>query len=221
MKITKLKLSVLAICMTTCGAAAAQTAGTVMIKGGYNHFDTHVTSGDITGSPGAKIDVGQAGNVFGSIAYMLTDNIATELTLGLPPNHDIYASGTIAAVGKIASADILPLALSIQYRFFEAKSAFRPYVGIGVVRGMFRNVKGTPTLTAITHPGGPETTASIDSVWGLTIQAGFSYALNDNWFIDCVIVPMFIKTTARLSTGQTVEAKVNPVGFNLSVGYRF
>lgn len=217
----KLKLGVLAICMTVCGTAAAQTAGTVMVKGGYNQFYPQIKSDDITGVPGGKIDVGKAGNVFGSVAYMLTDNIATEFTLGAPPNHDIYASGTIAAAGKIASADILPPALSIQYRFFEAKSAFRPYVGIGVIRAMFRNAKGTPTLTAITNPGGPETTISIDSAWGLATQAGCSYALNDKWFIDGAIVPMFLKTTARLSTGQTVDVRINPVGVNLSLGYRF
>lgn len=221
MKITNLVLSAFTICMGTCGMAAAQTAGTVMIKGGYNHFYPQVKSDDISGVPGAKIDVGKAGDVFGSIAYMLTDNIATELMLGVPPNQDIYGSGTIAAAGKIASADVLPPALSIQYRFFEAKSAFRPYVGLGIIRAMFRNVKGTPTLTALTNPGGPETTVSIDSMWGMSAQVGVSYALNDKWFIDGAVIPMFIKTTARLSTGQTVDTKINPIVVNLSVGYRF
>ncbi len=76
-------------------------------------------------------------------------------------------------------------------------------------------------LTALTNPGGSPTTLSIDSVWGLTTQIGFSYALNEKWFIDGAVIPMFIKSTARLSTGQTVDATVNPVGVNLSVGYRF
>jgi len=221
MKIIGLKLSALAICMTICGAAAAQTAGTVMVKGGYNEFYPQVKSGDITGFPGAKIDVGKAGGLFGSVAYMFTDNIATEFSLGVPPNHDIYASGTIAAAGKIASADILPPSLSLQYRFHEAHSAFRPYVGIGIIRAMFRNANGTPMLTAISNPAGPKTTISIDSAWGLSAQMGVSYALNDKWFLDGAVIPSFLKTTARLSTGQTVDVKVNPVGANLAVGYRF
>lgn len=207
--------------MTICGAVAAQTAGTVLVKGGYNEFYPQVKSGDITGFPGAKIDVSKAGGVFGSVTYMLTDNIATEFSLGVPPNHDIYASGTIAAAGKIASADILPPFLSLKYRFYEAHSSFRPYVGFGIIHASFRNAKGTSMLTAISHPAGTETTISIDSGWGLSAQIGVAYALNDKWFVDGAIIPSFLKTTARLSTGQTVDVKVNPVGVNLAVGYRF
>lgn len=216
-----IKCTLLASLFLVSNYVSAQTAGTIMLKGGYNEFYPQVKSGDITGVPGGKIDVKRAGQLFGSVAYMISDNIATELSIGVPPNHDIYGAGTVSPVGKIATTDILPPGLSLQYRFFSPESSFRPYVGIGVVRGMFRNTKTEPVLTAITNPTGPATTMKIENAWGSMAQFGMTYAVDTKWFIDAAVVPTYLKTIAHLSTGQSVEAKVSPVGVNVSLGYRF
>lgn len=221
MRFTAFKFRALAACLAFVGTAAAQTAGTVMLKGGYNQFHPQVKSGDITGVPGAQVGVGKAGNAFGALDYMLTNNVSTELAFGVPPKHDIHGSGLLFGVRKIASSDILPATLSIKYRFLDAQSTLRPFVGLGIVRAVFRNSQGDPTLTALTNPSGPQTAISIDAVWGVAAQIGASYALSDRWFIEGAIAPSFIKTTARLSTGQTVDLKINPVGVNLAIGYRF
>src|SRR5687767_3392748 len=117
MKHFKLLFAVAALLTITASTAIAQTSGTWLIKGGYNHLFPQVKSGDITGVPNGKVDVSDGGSLFGSIAYMITDNVATELTLGVPPKHDITGDGSIAAAGKIANAKIVPPMLSLQHRF--------------------------------------------------------------------------------------------------------
>jgi outer membrane protein len=108
-----------------------------------------------------------------------------------------------------------------QYRFFDAKEQFRPYLGAGATYASFGGGKGTAALTAITNPGGPQTTPSADSAFGLSIQGGASYAINEKWFIDGNIIKTFIKVKNKLSTGQTLDAKLNPLSVGLAVGYRF
>jgi outer membrane protein len=106
----------------TCFAAvafdvAAQSDGTWGAKAGYNQFRPQVESGDITGVPGAKVDVDKGGAVFGSVSYMITDNISGELAFGVPPKLDIKGDGVIAQAGKIADTKVWSPILMGQYRF--------------------------------------------------------------------------------------------------------
>lgn len=192
-----------------------------MIKVGYNHFFPNVKSGEITGIPGSAIDVGNSGNAIASLAYSIDDHWNLEFTVGVPPKSSVRADGTIAQVGKIATARIAPPALSLQYRFFEAHSALRPYVGAGIVRSSFPDVESEPILTQITNPGGPTTRVSIDSKFATAVQVGAVYSITDDIFLDAAVIQFFIKTTAYLSTGQSVTARVNPLAINASIGYRF
>ena len=202
------------------GQAAAQTKSVWSVKAGYNHFFPQVKSGDITGVPGGKVDVSDAGGPFVSAAYMFSDNVSAELGFGVPPKLDIEGRGTIEQAGKIADAKVLSPILIFQYRFGRRDLVLRPYVGLGAAYTKFTNVTPAPVLSALTNPGGV-TTATIDDAWGAVAQIGTAYNLNKHWFVDGSIVPTRVKTTARLSTGQSVDVKINPVLVNLAVGYRF
>lgn len=202
------------------GQATAQTESVWSIKAGYNHLFPQVKSGDITGVPGGKVDVGDGGGPFVSAAYMFSDNVSTELGFGVPPKLDIKGRGTIEQAGKIADAKVLSPILMLQYRFGRPDAVFRPYVGLGSTYTMYNSVTTTPILSILTNPSGV-TTASIDNAWGGVAQIGATYKLNKHWFVDGSIVPSRVKTTAHLSTGQSVELKVDPLLVNLGVGYRF
>ncbi|WP_075790606.1 OmpW/AlkL family protein [Massilia putida] len=202
------------------GNALAQSAGTWSGKVGYNEFMPKVSSGDITGVPNGKVDVGNGGGIFGSAMYMLTDQASVELAFGVPPKLDIEGRGTIEKAGKIADTKVWSPILMFQYRFGGTDSLFRPYVGLGGTYTKYTSVTTTPMLSMLTNPGGT-TTASIDSAWGFVGQVGATYKLSDHWFLDGSIVPMRLKTTAHLSTGQSVDVSVNPLLVNLAVGYRF
>ena len=202
------------------GQATAQTESVWSVKAGYNHLFPQVKSGDITGVPGGKVDVGDGGGPFVSAAYMFSDNVSAELGFGVPPKLDIKGRGTIEQAGKIADAKVLSPILMFQYRFGRPDAVFRPYVGLGSTYTMYNSVTTTPILSILTNPSGV-TTASIDNAWGAVAQIGATYKLNRHWFVDGSIVPSRVKTTAHLSTGQSVELKVDPLLVNLGVGYRF
>lgn len=202
------------------GNAAAQTSGTWSGKVGYNHFFPQVKSGDITGVPNGKVDVGNGGALFASAAYMLNEHVSAELAFGVPPKLDIKGKGSIAAAGKIADAKVWSPILMLQYRVGAPEATFRPYIGVGATYTRYSDVTTTPVLSMLTNPGG-QTSASIDHAWGVVAQLGATYNLNDRWFVDGSVVPMRVKTTARLSTGQSVDVSVNPVLVNIALGYRF
>jgi outer membrane protein len=202
------------------GQAVAQTKSVWSVKAGYNYFFPQVRSGDITGVPGGKVDVGDGGAPFVSAAYMFSDHVSAELGFGVPPKLDIKGRGTIEQAGKIADAKVLSPILMFQYRFGRPDAVFRPCVGLGATFTKYISVTTTPILSMLTNPSGV-TTATIDNAWGAVAQIGATYKLNEHWFVDGSIVPMRVKTAAHLSTGQSVNLKVDPVLVNLAVGYRF
>jgi outer membrane protein len=204
-------------------AAHAQSAGTWQATVGVVNIAPQVDSGNLSAPslPNTKIDVKPATTVILGVTYMVTDNFSAHLALGWPPRHEIVGADAINGVGKLGSIVQYSPTLLGQYRFFDAKEQFRPYLGAGATYASFGGGKGTAALTAITNPGGPQTTPSADSAFGLSIQGGASYAINEKWFVDGHIIKTFIKVKNKLSTGQTLDAKLNPLSVGLAVGYRF
>ena len=214
----------LAFLLLTCGSAAlAQSAGTLMIKVGANKIAPHVTSGDLSSPsiPGTKIDVKSASSVVFTAAYMLTDAWSLEFYAGLPYEHEVVGDGTIKGVGKLGTVKQVSPTLFGQYRFFEAGSAFRPYLGLGLTYAYFYGEKGSGTLTALTNAGGQPTRLSATSAFGLSPEVGATYRFDEHWFVDAAVVKTYVKNKTTLSTGQTISTKLDPVSTNLSVGYRF
>jgi len=61
----------------------------------------------------------------------------------------------------------------------------------------------------------------VDSKFALSPGLGVSIMLNDKWFADVSYVKTLLKTTNTLSTGQTVETRLNPSVISIGVGMRF
>ncbi len=215
-------LVVLAACAAT--TAHAQVAGTISVRAGATRIMPDVSSGNLSepSFPGTKIDVGNATQISGGINYMVTDNIAVDLPLALPFKHSFYGDGAIAGTGKLGQVKVLPMTLFAQYYFLDAKSSFRPFVGVGLTYAKFFKNRTTATLSGLTGggPGNP-TTAKMDNRFAITPQVGFTYAINDKWFVDASYYKSFLKSKAHLSTGQSIAVKLNPDVVSVSVGYRF
>jgi outer membrane protein len=72
------------------------------------------------------------------IGRFLTDHIAVNATLGLPPHINIYGGGTIGVLpdgkggftGKLGEITYGPTAFTMQYHFTR-EGRIRPYVGVG------------------------------------------------------------------------------------------
>jgi len=217
------KLALAALLCAVGSAAMAQSAGSWMVKAGVNNISPKVDSGDLSppSMPGTKIDVEGATSLIVTAAYMVTDNFSVEFYAGLPYEHDVVGDGAIAGVGKLGSVKQVSPTLFAQWRFFDAKAQFRPYVGLGLTYAYFYDEEGSGTLTALTNPGGPPTHMSASSAWGLSPQIGAAYQFDQHWFVDGSIIKSFIKNTNTLSTGQTIDTKLDPLSANISVGYRF
>ncbi len=205
-------------------AAHAQGAGTLMLRAGVTQIRPNVDSGDLTAPSfvGARVDIQSDTQPSGGLTYMLTDHLSVDLPLELPFKHEIVGDGAIAGVGKIGEVRALPFTVFGQYRFLPPTSAFRPYVGAGLTYVKFYKERSTAALNGLTGgtPANP-TLLSIQSKFAPTLQLGATYALNTKWFIDLSLTRTFLKTRTTLSTGQTLDATLNPDSIGLSLGYVF
>ena len=218
------KLSLVALALVAGSAAHAQSAGTWMARVGAIGLYPQVSSGNLSppAFPNTQTDVSSDWTLGGGITYMITDNWSVDVPLALPFTHTLTGAGAIAGVGTIGTTKALPATLFAQYRFGDAKAAFRPYLGAGLTYAYFYDENATNTLNALSGgtPSNP-TTFSIESKFALGVQAGATYAFNERWFLDGMVGYTWLKNTTTLSTGQTQPMTLNPVSVAISVGYKF
>lgn len=219
-----LKVLAVSAAMAASAAASAQSAGTLLVKVGIDQITPQVSSGDLSAPalPGTKAAVGSDTKPIFSVAYMFTDHISVEAFGALPFKHELSGAGSIAGTGKIGSTEVLPPTVLLQYRFMPATSKFRPYVGAGLTYAYFQKETGSGQLTALTNTGNAtSTTFKLDGRFGATLGVGATFAFKDRWFADLCINKTFLKTSAKFSTGQTMDIKLDPVAVGLSLGYAF
>jgi len=221
---TKFLLGAAATLLAT-GSAFAQSAGSFVVYAGGAQINPQVESGDLTAPslPGTKVDVKKASQFLGGITYYWTDNISFDLPITVVPfKHDVVGAGAIDGVGKLGTVKALPMTLLAQYRFGEANSTIRPFIGAGLTYGYFYKPKSTATLSAITGgtPSNP-TLLSMKSKLGTTLELGAAYNVTRDWSASLSVTKTFLKTTGSLSTGQTIETTLDPVSIKFGIGYRF
>lgn len=213
--------ALLAAC--ACGTVLAQSAGSISASIGVTQIAPSVSSGNLSAPslPGSQVSITNSTRLTGAVNYMLTDAIALHLPLGLGFKHSISGAGAIAGVGKLAETKALPITLIAQYRLMDANATFRPYVGAGASYVKFYDTVGTGVLTGLTNPGGPATGASFKSKLAPTIQLGAVINFNEKWYVDLAYSKTFIKTRGTLTTGQTLDVKLDPNAYSFQVGYKF
>lgn len=213
-----------AACLACAGVAQAQSAGTLVARVGATSIQPQTDSGNLSApsAVGTKLDVRKASQITAGVSYFWSDNIALDLPIGLPFEHDIVGAGAINGVGKLGSVKALPVTLLAQYHFGKADSQLRPYVGVGATYARLYDTEATAVLSGITggSPARP-TTLSMKSGWGTTVELGLNVKVTGPWSVNVSAKNTFIKTTGRLSTGQTVDVKLDPQVYSLAVGYQF
>ncbi|WP_168795415.1 OmpW/AlkL family protein [Paraburkholderia aromaticivorans] len=240
----KLKQAVTGIaalaCMTT--AAHAQSAGSFFVTSGWFHLAPQSSSQPLTvtsigGSPtniteantGATLS--SADTIGFTAGYFVTDHIAAEFVIGVPPSFDLEGSGSLAQFGKLGQAKQWSPTLLFKYYFNAPTATFRPYLGIGVSRIWFTDEKITNSAFEANVLHGP-TTVTTDSSWEPVFNAGFTYAFNQHWFAGVSISYLPLSTTAKLNTAANTpvgtlnvqsqtKIKLNPIVSYVNIGYRF
>mgnify|MGYP000010428153 FL=1 len=219
-----IKFSLAALALVAGAAAQAQSAGSWMVRAGGIGLYPQVSSGNLSPPawPNTQTDVSSDWTLGGGITYMITDNWSVDVPVALPFTHTLTGAGAIAGVGTIGTTKALPVTVWGQYRFGEAKSTFRPYLGAGLTYAYFFDENATNTLNALSGgtPSNP-TTFSIQSKFAFGVQAGATYAFNERWFLDGMVGYTWLKNTTTLSTGQTQPMTLNPVSVAISIGYKF
>lgn len=206
-----------------CTLATAQQAGGFSASIGLTQISPSVSSGNLSAPslPGTQVSITNSTRLTGAVNYMLNDNIALHVPIGFGFKHSVNGAGAISGVGKLADTKALPITLIGQYRFLDTNALFRPYVGAGASYVKFYNTDGTGVLTALTNPGGPATGLSFKSKLAPTFQLGGIINLSDRWYVDASYSKTLIKTRGTLTTGQTIDVKLDPNAYTLQVGYKF
>lgn len=147
------------------------------------------------------------------ITYFFTDNIAAELILGTTP-HTARGSGSIAGLGEIGKAWLLPPTLTLQYHF-NVTDEIKPYVGAGVNYTMFYNEK----------PRGDFSSFNLKNTFGVALQAGVDIKLDDHWGLNFDVKKLFLEpeVNATLPGAGAVSGKVklDPWLIGTGISYRF
>lgn len=80
--------------------------------------------------PGADLSTFEHWTPTIQVGRFITRKVAVNLTIGLPPEIDIYGGGSIGALPKLGQVRYGPTALTAQYHFTRS-GRVRPYVGAG------------------------------------------------------------------------------------------
>ncbi|MCM0608954.1 MAG: OmpW family protein [Ideonella sp. WA131b] len=206
------------------GLAAAQGAGSWLLRGGATTIQPQVQSGDLStpSTPRSQADLESDTQATAGITYMITDRWALDLPLSAGFKHDLVGAGALAGVGRLAEVKLLPISLMLQWRFGEADAALRPYLGLGPTYARFYGSRSTAALSGITggSPARP-TTLEIESKWTASVQLGAAWRVAPRWQLDAAVSHTPLKTEGRLSTGQTLPMKLDPLSLSLGLAYRF
>lgn len=145
------------------------------------------------------------------ISYFFTDRIAAELILGVTP-HDVMAVGTAAGNVDLGDVTLLPPTLTLQYHFLP-EGTIHPYVGAGINYTVFFN----EDLPA----GGIATSINYDNSFGLALQGGIDFDVNENWFFNVDVKYIDINTDVTINNAITADVDIDPWVFGIGVGRRF
>lgn len=223
----------LAPALLAASIAQAHQAGDIIVRAGAVTVDPREDSGRLNldgaaaGGTSATLDSDtQLGLNF---AYMLTDKVGIELLAATPFSHEVGVKGVSAFTnipgldGKLADIKHLPPTLSVVYYPLSGASAFQPYVGAGINYTTFfqedlssaRKAQGFSSL-------------ELDDSFGLALQVGADYMLNDKWMVNAQVRYIDIDTEAtvkgptELGVQKTkVDVDVDPFVYMVGLGYKF
>ena len=136
------------------------------------------------------------------VSYFFTPNIATELILTVPQQHDLSSNGT-----KIGTITHLPPTLLLQYHFNA--SGFKPYVGAGINYTAF---------TAVDLPAGVDVKRNST---GGALQVGVDIPLSGNMYFIVDVNKVYLGTDVSVGGVNKCTFNVDPLLVGVGIGWRF
>ncbi|MAR92257.1 MAG: OmpW family outer membrane protein [Pseudomonadota bacterium] len=221
------------------GSALAYQQGDMIVRAGAALVEPQEDSDELTVN-GTKLTTAVGGAVAPAEAgvdsntqlgltfvYMVSDNIGLEVLAATPFSHNITAN--LGAVGTVDAAEVkhLPPTVSVQYFPMGAGSELQPYVGVGLNYTTFFDEEVDDELDAVTTSLGLGDARSleVDDSFGLALQLGCDYAINENLVVNAAVWMIDIDTTAtfKYAGGNKIEGDVDidPMAYMVGLGYKF
>jgi len=196
-------VAVAAAAMAAALPAQAQDSGSWIVRARALYLDS--ANKDSTG-----LDLSVNNKTFPEvdISYFFSPNLAVELILTYPQEHDVRAGGT-----DIGSIKHLPPTLSLQYHF--SGMGWRPYVGVGLNYTRLTSVKFDPAVEAALDPSLKRNS------WGLAVGAGVDVPLGGGWLINADVKKVQIGTDVYSFGTKVGTFKIDPLLFSIGVGKQF
>ena len=195
----------------------AYEAGDVLMRVGAASVNPEKTSDDLDQVAGAQASANDNTQLGISGTYMLTDKVGVEVLGATPFTHKLKGKGGLAGV-NIGEVKHLPPTISAQYYFMDNTSALQPYVGAGLNITVFFDEEVDSDLSASYQD------LDLDESYGLAVQAGIDYNINENMFVNASAMYAKIGTTATLegTAGKlTVDYDLDPMVYRVNFGYKF
>lgn len=228
-----ISLSVAAV--LTCGVAGSALAQATTLKLGLVSVEPNssasAVSGPFTPVDALSLKVQRKSTLFFSAAREITPNWELELALGVPPTHDVTlvvlrptaVPGSVAAQNGAVAAKVRQVAptLFANYKFGDATSQIRPFVGLGVNYTVFDKTESTPVNDAV---NGGATNIKLEDSIGLAMQLGVTAKLGGPWSITGAWSTAQVKTkmtTNTLGIERTADIKFRPSVITVALGYSF
>jgi len=157
-----------------------------------------------------------------TIDYAYNDQWVLELIAATPFSHDVNGAGGLAG-NKIADIKQLPPSLVAQYHFLDSRSAFRPFVGLGLNYTTFFDEQPSSALKGVL--GTNDVEVKLDDSFGFVAQVGANYKIDKKWGLHAMVSVMDIDTDATVyadgAKALTSTVELDPVVAMFGVRYSF
>jgi len=231
---TVLKSLVLAVAAFSAASASANLSNLSVNVGAINVAPNESSTSlnvveSVAGLPAGSTQVAVNNNTQLGLTfdYKFNANWTAELVAATPFSHDVNVKGSAIDGLDVGSTKHLPPTLLAQYHFVT-NSNFDPFVGVGLNYTKFFDSSASNTLKS-TLQVLKVTTASddvdleLDDSFGLALQAGFNYKLNDHWGAHFMVSKIDIDTEANVTVNgnsiQKVDVQIDPIVVMVGVRY--
>jgi outer membrane protein len=242
MKVTKLLVS--AGVLLACGAAQAQSKGDLQVGAGWLHIDSRLGTGELSvvnpplGSEPNTGGVASNPNTFGvTLTYFLTDQIAAETWLGIPPIVELKGTGNLSnpALNPLATARSWAPLVLFKYYIGSPSWKFRPFIGVGAaykfdtdvrVNAAFQEVASLQFSNGATASA--PSSAHFKPGFAPVLNIGANYNIDKHWTLTASLTYLHFTTIGTITTqlqSTSVVSQIpiheNPLISFVGVAYRF
>jgi outer membrane protein len=195
-------------------SAQAYQAGDMVLRAGAAGV---LPTDDGTIVPGGNVEADDDWSLGITFTYMATNNLGVGVLAAWPFEHDVDGKGVLAGLGTLAEATHLPPTVTLQYHF-DSGTKVHPFVGLGVNYTNFIDVDETSAMAG--------DSLDLDDSWGLALEAGVDFELDNGWSVGGQVWYLDIDTDATISGGNlgvdgTYNVGIDPWVVMLGVGKKF